>query len=611
LRHLGNEEIMLRACYAQSGRFGDPLSEILSFGGQVSPDQAREAYYRATGAPFNALPPPRGTFASRWNGEWDFEQGGDAVAGQVKGLALTESRIDGVVDGDGVWAYAEWTMVFRNDAGVQREARAQLLLPAGGVVSRLTLWINGEPCEAAFSGRDQVKRAYKSVVTQRRDPVLVTTAGPDRVMMQCFPVPPKGGNMKIRVGVTFPLQLARADQATFGLPAIVERNFAIKPSLAHSVWLEASGPLGDATGLLKPENPKPDLFAVRGQLTDAQLAALPATLSAVRDPQVRTAWATAPAQVKEASGVVVQQIDATPLRPPGRVVLVVDMSRTMAAAVGDVAAALAAVPAGTSLSVILADDVPVELTRAPVAVTSESIKPVAEQLAKAPCRGGPDSAPALCRAWDLASEAPDGLILWVHGPQPVALGGVEALHQRYERRPDGPRLLMLQAAPGPNRVCEALDLQGDIARLDRRGTTADDLRRLFFSWSQGQPALRVSRQLAATRPTTPGTKQTAPHLARLWAFEEVRRAGHSGKATPGSATAKEAIRLASAYQLVTPLSGAVVLETQAQYAANGLTPVDPATVPTVPEPETVFLIVIAAVAILWAIYRRRRAWRLA
>ena len=48
-----------------------------------------------------------------------------------------------------------------------------------------------------------------------------------------------------------------------------------------------------------------------------------------------------------------------------------------------------------------------------------------------------------------------------------------------------------------------------------------------------------------------------------------------------------AVALASRYRLVTPVSGAVVLETQQQYDESRLTPVSQAqaTVPTVPEPH--------------------------
>ncbi len=77
-----------------------------------------------------------------------------------------------------------------------------MILPPGGVVSRLTLWVDGEEREAAYAGRAKVKKAYKKVVERRRDPVLVTTCGKDRILVQCFPVPSNGGTMKIKVGIT-------------------------------------------------------------------------------------------------------------------------------------------------------------------------------------------------------------------------------------------------------------------------------------------------------------------------------------------------------------------------------------------------------------------------
>lgn len=68
------------------------------------------------------------------------------------------------------------------------------------------------------------------------------------------------------------------------------------------------------------------------------------------------------------------------------------------------------------------------------------------------------------------------------------------------------------------------------------------------------------------------------HLARLWAAEEVAR-------LCAARHVAEAGQLAARYQLVTPVSGAVVLETQAQYKQAGLQPAGPESVPSVPEPS--------------------------
>jgi hypothetical protein len=52
-------------------------------------------------------------------------------------------------------------------------------------------------------------------------------------------------------------------------------------------------------------------------------------------------------------------------------------------------------------------------------------------------------------------------------------------------------------------------------------------------------------------------------------------------------------------------NGAVVLETQAQYEANRLTPAGQASVPTVPEPHEWALLMIGVLALLWLAVRRR------
>ena len=70
-----------------------------------------------------------------------------------------------------------------------------------------------------------------------------------------------------------------------------------------------------------------------------------------------------------------------------------------------------------------------------------------------------------------------------------------------------------------------------------------------------------------------------------------------------------AMKLASSYKIVTPLTGAVVLETQEQYRRAGLEPVNPGTVPTIPEPEEWLLMLSALLILSRALFRRRSACR--
>jgi len=65
--------------------------------------------------------------------------------------------------------------------------------------------------------------------------------------------------------------------------------------------------------------------------------------------------------------------------------------------------------------------------------------------------------------------------------------------------------------------------------------------------------------------------------------------------------------MASTYQLVTPVSGAVVLENKEQYRQAGLTPASPESSPAiVPEPETWALLLLGAAVMLLARVKRLR-----
>jgi hypothetical protein len=603
LRALGDTDILLRECYGRTrgAQEMDLVAWLITGGPRVTPERAREVYYRVTGTPFNAVPAPRvrtarGAFAALDEWTWDNDQGGERVGGRVKGLGLHASRLDAVVEPDAAVGYWEWTLEFKNSSGQAREARAQILLPPGGVVSRLTLWVNGEEREAAFAGRAQTRQAYQEVaIRQRRDPVLVTTAGPDRVLMQCFPVPADGGLMRVRLGITAPLPLTAADAATLRWPCFVERNFTIAEDFRHALWVEGPGELRPFGPELHAEQPRPDFAAARGQVREDALANGVCQVRVARPAGVNRVW-TADSRSGRGGYVAGTFTTARPFQP-SRVVLVLDSSRSMAPALPDVAAALDDLPATAEIALVLAGDEPIVLAEATMLDDARRAA-LRSRVAALRAAGGRDNLPALTRAWELAAEKPDAAIVWVHATQPVLLSSAEALTQAFGRRPRGPRLFSVQTKPGPNRVLEQLDGVPAVQSVARRDGVAEDLRHLFQGWSADQATLRLELEHVGEQPAAePGLREVSPHLARLWAATEARRL-HAAKNTDA------AVRLAAAYQLVTPASGAVVLETQEQYDRHGLHPADPTTVPAIPEPRTSSLLVFAAA--VWLLLKRRR-----
>lgn len=595
LRAWGDRDVLLRDCYGRTraAENMDLVGWVVTGGRATRPEKAREIYYRVTGQPFNSVPAPKvRTGRARWAGlddwTWDLDQAGERVGGRIKGLTLHSSRLDAVVEPDAAIAYCEWTMEFKNDSARQREARAQILLPPGGVVSRLTLWVNGEEREAAFAGRGEVREAYEKIVRQRRDPVLVTTAGPDRVLMQCFPVPPDGGIMKVRLGITAPLEMKSADSGLMRWPHAIERNYTIHETFRHQLWVEGPRPLTSPGGALQTEQPKEGWHAIRGQAQEADLWLASNSVEVSREGTVREVWARDTRGA--APSLVRRTLRAAAVRPPARMVIVIDGSQSMDQ-MPVVAEVLAQLPSTVEASVIIAGDQPVS-----VGTVSADTR---DRLARWRVRGGQDNVPALVEAWDLAAQKPDSLVVWICAPVPVVLESAEGLRQRYERRPNGPSLMAVQTRVGPNRLLEALDGVAAVQLLPRTGDLAADLRALFRSWTDsGNRWEWVQQREADASAASREGAEASSHLVRLWAKDEIRRLA-------ASRMTEEAVELAGRYQLVTPVSGAVVLETAQQYRESGLEPVPPSTVPSIPEPSTWALLVLGTGMLLFV--RRRRA----
>lgn len=220
-----------------------------------------------------------------------------------------------------------------------------MLLPVGGVVSRVSLWINGEQCEAAFTARGKARAAYSSVVRAKRDPLLVTATATDRVMLQCFPVPPRG-QMKIRIGISAPLRLLSATDAFLRPPCFIERNFGIGEHARHAMWFVAAGPLWADGDLLRPENPAKGSYAIRGELSNRDLSSAGSIVRVRRSGKVTDVYSPDPARPQ--THVVCQTLSQRGVRGVRSIVYVVDGSAAMEPFLSDVANAVARTPAGAS-----------------------------------------------------------------------------------------------------------------------------------------------------------------------------------------------------------------------------------------------------------------------
>ena len=73
------------------------------------------------------------------------------VGAMIPELSLVRSGMDGAVNPDSLSSTISWTFVFKNTAYEDKEARAELSLPPGAVISNVTVWQDGQPVSAAFA----------------------------------------------------------------------------------------------------------------------------------------------------------------------------------------------------------------------------------------------------------------------------------------------------------------------------------------------------------------------------------------------------------------------------------------------------------------------------
>ncbi|GAB3781341.1 hypothetical protein GCM10028818_35240 [Spirosoma horti] len=145
-------------------------------------------------------------------------------------------------------SYTEQTVRIRNQARhTTEEALLTFHLPAGSVVSSMSLWINGIEEPARLTTVAKADTAYRTIVgVESRDPSVVYWREGNRVTVRVFPCR-AGDDRRVKVGITSPLQLVdnqlvyqnpyfdgpKAGSAT----ELVSVAFASAPNELKTPWL--------------------------------------------------------------------------------------------------------------------------------------------------------------------------------------------------------------------------------------------------------------------------------------------------------------------------------------------------------------------------------------
>ncbi|CAN5141923.1 hypothetical protein BH10CYA1_BH10CYA1_37910 [soil metagenome] len=588
LRQFGSEEVMLRACYERSGRATDILGSLYESGHPLSIESARSIFYKVTGKPFNSVPIPsaaRATiqhagliddpngFNAGVKDEFDLDSdiAGENVSGVARGLTVTQSAVHGTVEPNAAVADLDWTATFSNSSPYDREARAKLLLPSDGVVTKATVTVNGVERDATILVRSLARTIYKQSVIDHKDPLLVSTCGVNQVLIQCFPVQPNS-DMKVRLQIAAPLVIS-ADKRTGSLmlPAFEERNFQFEQPV--SVTFASNGRILPPVSKFLESGEKTSTGSRNGStfaVEPSQIARLGGVVSFARNPEVSEVISNSKSG---ATGIVARAIIPT-YKMPEKLAVIIDGSASMQRYIPELATALKALPAAVKAEIIVVgDDV-------------ESLGSNANPAAYATALGALEKYKALGGHADdnqLLNRIATSPVLWIHGSQPISSGNSKLLNDLLRRPANTPWLYDLQTVSGPNELLSGLEPQSNFVSVARVGKLHDDLNRLFSSWKTGvvkpsdnlkfadwirpidtsvlHPGVPNPVAPSATAPTiTQSSKHDLemedvqiPGLTSLYGYQKLLESYKSDDITP-------ALVLAEKYHLVSPVSSAVVME---------------------------------------------------
>ena len=380
-------------------------------------------------------------------------------------------------------------------------------------------------------------------------------------------------------------------KARLVLPAIVDRNFSFAADAAMPFGSRPGLPLAVTAAGLSASDVSPQLHRISGKVSDAELAKQRPAIVADRSDLARAVLS----RLGEGPTVLQETIIAQ-RQPAKAMMIVVDGSARAVVAVDGLITALDKVPATARVGLIIAAEPAITLT---VAAGSKEQKQAAIRLLKAhDFVGGQDNAPAIADVLIALEAESEAALLWVHGPQPVSFqGGAARLEQAGSRLSRLPRVSLYATEPGPNELLPDAPWAWEARSLPATGSPTDDLAAYVNAAFATALKIEVRRRRADTADVA---AKGSEHIARLWAANRVSEVmRETGKRA-------DAVALASEFRLVTPVSGAVVLETKKQFEDANLHPVAQGTVPTVPEPHEWAMILMAMAAMTWTLWRNRR-----
>ena len=400
--------------------------------------------------------------------------------------------------------------------------------------------------------------------------------------------------MKVRIGFTTPLILEDEANSLLSLPYFQDRNFAV--STPHSIWIESKKELEIANQTFAQER-RENIFAIRGSVKNEDLIKIGSPLRIAKSAGIKTSWAK---DTNNSKVLIRQEIIKSAAPKTERLIFVIDTSAQMKDFQAEIAENIKNLSTESQLTLVFPGGNGLNTENStPNSFTGNETE-TAQIINRATFNGGTDSVSAIEKAWEMAQEKPNSAIIWIHAPQSVELSSPLNLTQLWTRRPNSAPIYSLQVKNGKDSIERVLNESNVVNTVPRFGSVNEDLIRLFNQLTQQKETFSAVRSVENNKSFgLENSKETSQHLVKLWAKDEVDRLLINKEV-------EKATELAVKNQLVTQVSGAVVLENKQQYDQFGLTPVDVNTVPTIPEPEEYLLFGVVLAILLWFVWRYRQ-----
>ncbi len=459
-----------------------------------------------------------------------------------------------------------------------QEAIYTFFLPEGGVVTSLSLWINGKEEPGLLTSKSKAKAAYTTIVGQeRRDPALVQWQEGHTVQVRVFPVTPDLPR-RFKIGITAPLRL---DEQELGYQNV---SFDGPPALLATEQ--------DSLYFLK-----------NGAFTDVPTFFHQNTATATYDGVYRHTWSAA--------------CQAAPL------------SRTIFSFDGK---NYAVAPYAPQLENFRPEKIYLDLNRAWSTADWQAVRPLLQNaVVYVPNADGFDlltdnNATQLFRRarqlrfsmfpFHRIEAAERALVIAKSAfptPRPVDLGDA-SFRQHLQAMSGHPPVRVFHLGGEPSAYLQAL---AEARTIRYQLVDVDGLENALAAGVFPQnlenehTVVLPSAGLLITEQDTATTATKAPdHLFRLFAYQSILRDLGLQQGEP-----TDLVQLAEQAYVVTPVSSLVTLETQADYERFHIQPTETlnslgnaslGNAGSVPEPHEWALIVLLAMAVLWS---ARGSWR--